>query len=85
MTILEAMAKKVPVISTDVGGIRHALDDSMMTFVPPNSVDALGDAMQTSISASTELSDKIENAYTLVKRKYSIEAMVKRYSVIYKL
>lgn len=85
MTILEAMAKKVPVVSTDVGGIRHALDDSMLTFVAPDSVDALSQAMDKATILSTESLKIIDNAYNLVKAKYSTEAMVARYSLIYKL
>ena len=45
MAILEAMATGLPVISTDVGGIRTMIDESSGMFVTPGSCDELVSSM----------------------------------------
>lgn len=47
-TVLEAMSSGVPVVTTDVGGLREAVSEGRDgTVVPPEDVGALADAIET--------------------------------------
>ncbi len=82
MTILETMAVGRPVITTDVGGIRHFIDESVVSFVKPGSVIQLAEEMLLSISNFPI--EKVKNAHRLVQDKYSLRAMCEQYVNIYK-
>lgn len=45
MGVLEAMAQGVPVVATEVGGVRDALGPHAGLLVPPGDVNALANAM----------------------------------------
>ena len=47
MTLLEAMAAGVPIIGTEVPGIEEFVDDEVGRLVPPESPQALAEAMST--------------------------------------
>ena len=83
MTILEAMAVGVPVVTTDVGGIRHFIDERYAYFVTANSEEELAKSMCEALFRNKKTEDMILNSYNLVKRQYSIEAMISRYKDIY--
>lgn len=83
MTILEAMALKIPVVTTDVGGIRHFIGDDSVSFVPAGGKQELVEKIIKYTAKSDVLVERVENAYTLVKSKYSIEAMCANYEEIY--
>jgi glycosyltransferase involved in cell wall biosynthesis len=45
MVVTEALARGLPVVASDVGGVREALGDGGM-LVPPGDPDALADALR---------------------------------------
>ncbi|ACI50530.1 glycosyl transferase group 1 [Gluconacetobacter diazotrophicus PA1 5] len=51
-TIQEAITRGVPVITTDVGGLRHYFDHDAVTYVPPGDIAALAHAI-TDLAADT--------------------------------
>lgn len=81
MTILETMAVGRPVVTTDVGGIRHFIDDSVVSFVEPDNKEML--ACEILSCVTTFPADKVEKAHKLVFDKYSISAMAERYLSVY--
>ncbi|WP_456455635.1 glycosyltransferase family 4 protein [Thermovibrio sp.] len=84
-SILIAMALKVPVIATDVGGVREAvIDGKTGILVPPSNPKALGEAI-LKLATEKELKESLtEEAYKLVLEKFSVESMVNSYIEVYK-
>ncbi len=77
MTILEAMARRVPVIATDCGGpaevVRHRVTGQL---VPPGDSRALAEAMVTLFREKRLVASWAEAGRDLVARRHSIDAMV---------
>ena len=83
--ILEAMASKLPVISTSVGGVPEIIKDGENGFlVEPQSPELIADKIEFFLSLEKVKIDKIkESAYKTVKENFSIESMVKGYETCY--
>lgn len=79
MTILEAMANKVPVVCTNVGGISQFITEQQAWFVESGNVDELAAKLNRVKGSADERAAKIENAYQLVLNNYALEQMVKVY------
>ena len=84
ISLLEAMAASRPIVATDVGMnsvvIQHGVNG---LIVPPNSNEALAEALQKVIS-DPELSEEMgKKARKTVCSKYSSEAMSNRYLKLY--
>jgi glycosyltransferase involved in cell wall biosynthesis len=84
ISILEAMARRVPVVATAVGGIPEVITSGTDgLLVPPGDAAALADAIVRLLSDSA-LRDRIGAAgYRTVVERYSIDAQVKRTEVVY--
>lgn len=85
MTILEAMANKVPVVCTNVGGISQFISEQQAWFVESGNVDELAITLNHIRNIANERITKIENAYQLVLSKYALEQMVKVYMEKYRI
>lgn len=83
MTILESMAAKVPVVTTDVGGIKHFIGENNAIFVSPGNAQALADGMLSAIQDTPQRKAILESSYQLVVEKYSLQAMCNTYCQIY--
>jgi glycosyltransferase involved in cell wall biosynthesis len=78
---LEAMACGLPVVATDVGGIREIIPEAYGKFVPPDSPTAMAEAvLEASRSNLAELRQKLR---TMVEEQFSWETNVERLSEIY--
>lgn len=85
MTILESMASKVPVVTTDVGGIRHFISDDEVTFVPASNVELLAECFIDLFLAPEKFEEKTSAAFDLVSTKYSLAQMTKTYMQVYEV
>lgn len=85
MTILEAMASHVPVVTTDVGGIRHFISDQEAAFVESGNEQLLAQQFIDLYQHPESYQTKINNAYKLVSDKYSLQSMCKVYMDIYQV
>ena len=62
VTVIEAQAAGLPVVSTDVGGVRDVVADGESGFlVPPGDVDAMADALAM-LAGAPELRSSIRRA-----------------------
>ncbi|MFX1440459.1 MAG: glycosyltransferase family 4 protein [Promethearchaeota archaeon] len=84
LSIIEAMACKVPVITTDVFGPREIVTHNYDGIaVPPDDVIALAEAVKK-LLLHDELRNKIaQNAFRSVKEKYDIRKYAKQLVSIY--
>ena len=84
ISILEAMARRVPVVASAVGGIPEVITSGVDgLLVPPADPSSLADSI-ASLLASPSLRARIAEAgYRTVVERFSIDAQVKRTEVVY--
>jgi glycosyltransferase involved in cell wall biosynthesis len=83
MFILEAMARRNCVISTDVGGIAAVLGDDRGIVVPPSDVDAFAAALQ-SVLSDPALRERLAAAgSTAFEERFSSEAVFPRVEALW--
>jgi glycosyltransferase involved in cell wall biosynthesis len=84
ISILEAMARRRPVVASNVGGIPELLTDGVDGFlVPPADPDALADALAR-LARSPSLRERIgEAGFRTVAERFSIEAQVRATEALY--
>ncbi|AEH38943.1 glycosyltransferase family 4 protein [Halopiger xanaduensis] len=84
LTLLEAWAAEVPVITSDVEGIAEFIDHEETGFlVPPESPAELADAIRYGLSNPNESESWAENAYEMVSTEYSWEGVAAQTNRIY--
>lgn len=84
ISLLEAMARRVPVVASAVGGIPEVVTDGVDgILVPPASPDALAAAL-VRLARSPALRRRLGDAgYATVRDRFSIEAQVRRIEALY--
>jgi len=82
LVALEAMACALPVIATDVGGIREVLMDDYGKLVPPNQPELLAKAVLD--FAAVDFSSRKKELRALMEEKFTWDANVERLVKIYK-
>ncbi|MBU2710695.1 glycosyltransferase [Zooshikella harenae] len=83
LVIFEALIAKVPIISTNVGGIPEVINDTIAKLVPPTDIDSLISQITEFLDLS--VADKkriIDNGYYYVKENHSIKIYRERYKAI---
>ncbi len=81
LTVLEAMARGLPVIASAVGDVPRLLSGTEQgRIVPPGDVDALAAAMRERLDAGRAFD---ERASTRVRNRHSPDAMAARYRTLY--
>ena len=89
VTLLEAMAARVPIVATDVGGIPEILEDGTEALLVDGSrtdaevCDSLSQAIDRCLSDASTGRALVESAHARVRREFSLEAMCDRYREIY--
>lgn len=84
MSILEAMAYALPIISTPVGGISEAVEEGINGFlVPPGDAKALAEKINL-IANDKGLREKMgQESYRIAKEKFDINVIIKQLKEIY--
>ena len=83
MTILEAMACGLPVISTNVGGVSHMISENEAWLVESNNAVELARTIYNVYLDKQGRETKSHLGRALVMKKYSIDRMVDEYMSIY--
>lgn len=84
ITILEAMAAGVPVVSTNVGGIHACVRPGETGWlVPAGNAEALALAVYEAYSDAVQTRLKTEAARNRVNSEFSVEAMSAQYETLY--
>lgn len=82
--LLEALEAGLPVVATDVGGNREALEDGRFgLLVPSRNPTALAGGINTMISSLAYWREVAGEARKMVRERFSIEAMVDAHLQLY--
>lgn len=84
LAMLSAMAARVPVVATRVGGVETVLSESRGFLVEPSNFIALADVINTLISGPINAYIDVTAAHEYVKKNHSDTAMTKNYENIFK-
>lgn len=82
LSVLEAMATGLPIVSTDVGGLSDVVQDNGI-LVPDNDEEALYQAIEQIYKQSPEETQKMRAASDRIVQNYSSKAMAQAYENIY--
>lgn len=82
LSVLEAMAAGLPIVSTDVGGLRDVVQDNGI-LVEDNDEEALYQAILKIYKQSAEETKKMSDASLRIVQSYSAESMARAYEKIY--
>ena len=85
ITLLEAMAAKVPVVSTDVGGIPDVVSSpGQALLVPPSDSPALGRAIRDTVSDPERARLRAAAARTRLDDEFGAEQWLARHEALYR-
>jgi glycosyltransferase involved in cell wall biosynthesis len=84
LSVIEAMAAGLPIVSTAVGGVPELLQNGKEGFiVHPGHVNGLSEAMMTLLNDSNLRRAMGEAAAVRAKAKFDVSAMVRAYEELY--
>lgn len=84
VTLLEAMAARLPIVSTDVGGVAAVVEDGVTgTLVPPRDPQALADALHVYLADAEQRRRHGDAGYARVAARFSLATMVSAYVALY--
>jgi len=83
--ILEAMALRVPVVVTKVGGNVELVDEDTGVLVEPENPDQLGEAMVELLNNRKKAKSLAENAYKRVMELYNWDRVIRLYLETYEV
>ena len=83
-SVIEAMAARLPVVATHVGGIPEIIEDGRNgLLVPPRNDEALAAALLRVIDTPAHAAALADAARQTIERRYSYERMVKEFETLY--
>lgn len=83
-TLLEAMYLKIPIIASEVGGLKEVLEDNVNAIlVPPADERKIADAIEYLYQNPVIMERIIQNAYKRVFEEFLIDKMAAEYLDIY--
>lgn len=83
MSVLEALATGLPIISTDVGGLNDVVKENGF-LIPDDDIEALYEAMNKVINMSKTEFEKMSNISKEMSNAFSSEKMAQKYTELYK-
>lgn len=82
-TILEAMYLKIPIIATQVGGIKEILNKKSAILIPPKDIKGIANAILKIFKDKNTMKTISNNAFQTVLTEHSIESVVTKYFNLY--
>ena len=83
IVLLEAMAARLPVVSTRTDGASEIFDDESAYLVAVDDAVALAKAMRSALTERTESGRRAWNAQALYRAKYTADVVVPQYEALY--
>jgi D-inositol-3-phosphate glycosyltransferase len=83
LVFLEAMAARVPIITTAVGGNVELFDDQSAILLPPDDPISLRDAIMRLLADEALRTSLAENAYRRVLKNFTLSKMLEGYLSLY--
>ena len=84
LSLIEAMASRVPVVCTNVGGIPEVINDRINGFlVPPTDPNALATKIINLLKDRTLANKLAYSSYEKIKQQFSLQFMLDKYAEIY--
>ena len=83
MAVLEAMARGLCVVASDVGGLREMIGDGGGLVVPPDDVTAIADALRTVIRDGDLRAELGSVAHKRVESRFDLYSTSRRISALY--
>jgi len=83
ITLLEAMALRLPVVSTSVGEIPEVLENGENGVLIKNIEEELVEAMENALADRDAARERSERASEKLARELTAQAMAAQYSVVY--
>jgi glycosyltransferase involved in cell wall biosynthesis len=80
--LIEAMASGIPVIATDVGGVKEMINESVGLLIPPKKTKTLEEAIEYMLDDSTNYSP--EKIAKYAKEKFSYATVSRQLDAIYR-
>jgi glycosyltransferase involved in cell wall biosynthesis len=84
MVLLEAMAAKVPIVATRVGGVPEVLDSESAFLVESEDVDGIAAALRAALGNSELSRAKLKRARQRLAERFAIEPWLTSYESIYR-
>jgi glycosyltransferase involved in cell wall biosynthesis len=85
VSILEAMASRTPVVSTDVGGIPEVIIHNETGYLMKSgSAESLAEGLLTCLTERAQVNGVIDRAFEFVEGKHSLHTMLNEYEVLYR-
>jgi glycosyltransferase involved in cell wall biosynthesis len=78
-SVLDAFLQRIPVVSTDAGGLKESLADGRGVLCKVGDHAALAAGMQRMLDDSGFRADAVERAYAYVRREHDVAEMARRY------
>lgn len=83
MSIVEAMSVGLPVIATDVGGVREAVRHGHTGLLVPRTAEALAEAVAGVHADRTRLRAMQQQALTAFRQTFTLDRVVEQYGKVY--
>ena len=82
--LLEAMALGIPIVATDISGVRDVLGDQQAGWLTePCNEAALATTIERALLQTSESQRRTQAAQHLVETQYSVQLMVQRHLELY--
>lgn len=84
IAVLEAAVAKVPIVASAVDGILDIIEDNETGYLAePGDSEDLFSAMEQMFRNPNRAKYMVEKAYALVKRKFDVKVVVRKYELLY--
>ena len=84
IVVLEAMAARIPIVATEVGGVPEALGDEGGWLVRPEDPAALAQAIGAALGDQGEAAERVRSASRRLETDFSIHAFLDGYENVYR-